>query len=780
MRRRDSRPKIPAQRHGKGPGARVREWVGGRLTLPVYITAGAPYRPEMVLWLELPEDLIVGHEVIDPKGPPVSFAETLRRAMASPMAGPPRRPRRIRVAEAHLAAELRGAIPDMEVVVAATPELDAVMAAMMGSLPGDGSGQESYFEGGRIAADAVAVLFEAADALFRLAPWRLAQDSQVLRLDIPALGVEGACVSIIGALGESLGLVIFPSHLAMERFQTLMAARHEDDGPLDMGTATLSLNYGRGADLPAGMRREAAEHGWPVAGPAAYPWVQHRDRDGTMRPLEERDMRIAAACASAVAGFFSKHRACFEQAAPQPDRERLIGPGGIETWLAMPYEAGGPRVSGEECAPPHLPPASQVARPSAAELHQIDNRLIEGLMDFAARRFDKALQGAARALTAGDGVFGLLPAFLVYQVLIDGQPVAQWFAQENDGRLSDTERAWMEAQQASRLSVWEALSVDPGRGLRLRDLLTGEVREVQEVGASKSLIARYAMLARVVDFRGLSLLCGVHLRPLPPRETAQVVERARSLLRRKGTDAGGRLRGERMGRYLISRWEEAVAELDGRTAALPRLENTDGEDLLLTTDRFDFDPSLRSQILSSLAAMDGIRPEDDGGPELTYLLERPGGGMVGGRGETVLAMIRIDAGRLRVETNSVARADRIRERIEAACGGQIRHRSREHTDPLALMGQRGGIAGPGDRPSPLPSDEANAAIQAMKGRHYAHWPDQPLPALGGKTPRAAVRTQTGREQVEVLLKEFEISEVGAPEGQRFDFSILRQDLGLPS
>ena len=46
--------------------------------------------------------------------------------------------------------------------------------------------------------------------LYRSAPWESACDDQILRDDIPDLN-EGACLSIIGALGESLGFVLFPS-----------------------------------------------------------------------------------------------------------------------------------------------------------------------------------------------------------------------------------------------------------------------------------------------------------------------------------------------------------------------------------------------------------------------------------------------------------------------------------------------------------------------------------------------------------------------------------------
>ena len=76
------------------------------------------------------------------------------------------------------------------------------------------------------------------------------------------------------------------------------------------------------------------------------------------------------------------------------------------------------------------------------------------------------------------------------------------------------------------------------------------------------------------------------------------------------------------------------------------------------------------------------------------------------------------------------------------------------------------------------AEEMNAIALDFKRRHYADWSDRPLPALGGQTPRAAVRTQAGRAQVDLLLKEAEMAEARAPKGQAFDFSVVRRDLGL--
>ena len=46
------------------------------------------------------------------------------------------------------------------------------------------------------------------------APWRRMSDQHILRVDIPHLGVDGACISIIGAAGESFGLALFAGDLS--------------------------------------------------------------------------------------------------------------------------------------------------------------------------------------------------------------------------------------------------------------------------------------------------------------------------------------------------------------------------------------------------------------------------------------------------------------------------------------------------------------------------------------------------------------------------------------
>lgn len=64
----------------------------------------------------------------------------------------------------------------------------------------------------------------------------------------------------------------------------------------------------------------------------------------------------------------------------------------------------------------------------------------------------------------------------MYQQRFDGRPVVYWYVEARSARLAPRERAWLAAQRAAWVSVWEVLDVDAGATLTLRDLLTGEER----------------------------------------------------------------------------------------------------------------------------------------------------------------------------------------------------------------------------------------------------------------------------------------------------------------
>jgi hypothetical protein len=772
----------------------AREWVGGRLVMPVFVMEGEARRPEIILWLELPDELIVGCQLVDPKGPPVAFAQTLRGAMKKPMAGAPRRPERVRVAEEGLAQELHAVFGDkLDVRVAPTPELESLLGRIFPPMAGRDE-PESYLEPDELTPAAVEDLFQSAEMLYGLAPWKVADDDQVLRVDIPSLGVQGWCLSIIGALGESLGFVLFPSLEGYDAF-VRAADKAQRQSPPDFGTSSLALTFERGADLPSAMRREVAEHRWPVAGPEAYPRLEHREADGALRPLTTRDVRIGAACARAIVTLLIRHPGVFKDDKGGPICESYQDERDLLVRITAPYEAFSmfqidkpkaievgrnrpcPCGSGKKYKKCCLAVRDKAGRSGVerATVHDLDERLVNEMARYATRRFGRAWRRCAEAFVDPEEAGQLFLPWSVYEATVKGRPIVEWFLEERGRRLRDEEREWLGAQRRAWLSVWEVTEVEPGRSVTVRDLLTGEERCIQEVSGSQTLVRRDAVLGRVVDQGGLSVFCGTHPRPLPPVEAAEVVRRTRARIRRKGVVPIERLRDQAIGRYLITRWEKAVDELDLLRAMPPKLHNTDGEELLLTTDHFTFEPARRAEIESRLAAIKDVSLPLENEPEPHFTFLRPGNAMHKRWENTVMGTASLSEESLRLETNSVKRADDLRRRVEAACGALLHHRVREHSDPLALLDRRKPV---GPRTSTMPSQEAAQMIKAFKEKSYADWIDESIPALGGKTPREAARTSLDREKLDILLKDIENREARLPEVERFDFSRIRRELGL--
>lgn len=801
----------------RDPSAGPLEWVGGVLSPPLFIgDREEPFRAGWVVWLENPSGLVVGQELVAPEEAEGAVGRVLRAALERPLVGPRRRPDALRVADAGLLPEvtaaLEGAVP---IDVAPTPELDAVLEEFVESLseraPGDDA-EESYLEGGRIAPELVAGLFAAARVLYAVAPWKVATDDQVLRMDIPALGVEGACVSIIGKLGESRGVLLFPSLAGYEAFLAAAEEPLREGRRVDPGSDWLALDFERGADLPVSLRREVASHGWPVAAADAYPRVRHPDRDGLLRPLAPRDVEIAAACATSLAAFFARHGEIFEAEEFEPVCESCFDKNDREVRFTVPYEAfpqldigavieegltasaaagGAARVgrnspcpcgSGrkykkcclardeEARAAGREPHANEAGHPG----HELDRRLLARLLNFARAELGEEWLQFAGDFADADASAQLSAHWAAYHYEARGQTVAACYLERHGQRLSRAERAWLDAQRAAWLSVWEVTHVSPGEGMTLCDLLSGETRQVREASGSRTAVLRDAMLARVVDHGDVSLLCGAHPRPLPPVEAAEVVRRARGRLRRKRQVPVERLRDEAFGRYLIRRWEETALELLARRTVLPELTNTDGDPFLATTDHFEIAPGQEPAVEAALAALEGVEPPDPGEEPPVYTFLRPGNALHRSWENTVVGQARVSRTALALETNSRERADALRKRVEAACAGRIRHRAREHADPLS---SRAAAVRPGASPE-LAGPEAEQLLFEWKRRYYADWLDEAIPALDGRTPRQAARTAQGRGALDVLLKDMENREQRAVPGAAFDFAQLRRQLGL--
>ena len=72
--------------------------------------------------------------------------------------------------------------------------------------------------------------------------------------------------------------------------------------------------------------------------------------------------------------------------------------------------------------------------------------------------------------------------------------------------------------------------------------------------------------------------------------------------------------------------------------------------------------------------------------------------------------------------------------------------------------------------------ELSTAVQDMLDEHYMAWLDMRLPALGGRTPREACRTASGRQKVAMLIRT--MPDPGGPAPVRVPREAMLRELGL--
>jgi hypothetical protein len=192
----------------------------------------------------------------------------------------------------------------------------------------------------------------------------------------------------------------------------------------------------------------------------------------------------------------------------------------------------------------------------------------------------------------------------------------------------------------------------------------------------------------------------------------------------------------------------------------------EGDPLELSTVVFDLDDERAARrILSSHAAFE---PDNEGG--FTWLVPAEAY-------DRVLGRVSVSPDQLRLETYSVEHALLGKDVLEAALPGRLQHRLTSSTpiEPRLVDQMEDN-----EEESDLPPELAREALEQFLTRYYREWMDEPIPALGGRTPRLAARLELMRPQVMDLLRDIEHvmdrdRRAGRP---AIDIGWMRRELGL--
>jgi hypothetical protein len=389
-------------------------------------------------------------------------------------------------------------------------------------------------------------------------------------------------------------------------------------------------------------------------------------------------------------------------------------------------------------------------------------------------------------LDQGEGAFHLWFAFDV--VLEGGHTVADLFLEREGGRLRAGEREYLERMRPTHLRLYEVVEVRPDEGLRLLDLWTEERLWIRERLATRQLVRWDLVAARTMPGAdGDPVLEGVpFVFAAGDREPllAELRDAHATFLREH---PAGDLTAffKQAGALFFQLWLDYTA-----LPSAPPLLTPEGDPVELARVTFDVRDGVA--VARALAGHPDLGTQDDGSYVWTEPLEtgpdrEPTGGIViesrpwrpGEAPRRSLGTIVLEGESVRFEATSRSRAARGRGFLEGLLGRAVRFRDVTYQDvDEALAEHRASHLPP---PDELPPEVQAELTAGFLDEHYRKWPDMPLPALGGRTPREAAGLPGVRPDLVALLKDMESrAERGRREGRpAYDFGWLWAELGLP-
>jgi hypothetical protein len=348
----------------------------------------------------------------------------------------------------------------------------------------------------------------------------------------------------------------------------------------------------------------------------------------------------------------------------------------------------------------------------------------------------------------------------------DGHTLLDLFLETEAGKLSEGERNFLEGMRGSHLRLYEILEVKLDQGFEVRDLWDDRRFHVRERAATRQIVAWDLVVARIgprggdgeTVFETLPYL----FRAADKDDLLQGLRKAHRTFAREFPDQDICGFFRKMAPVFHKLWLERVA-LPPR----PKLVTGDGEPFIFA--RVIFDLVDREAAIRSLADRDDI--VDHGNGSCVWL--EPAGNFQRSAGT-----ITIEEKRVVFETTSKKRAEKARDELPNLFGGVARFRAISYEDVEQALNRAPQTTQ--HKEPDIPLEEQRKVLGEFYEQHYRKWLDEPVPALGNRTPRDAARLKTVRPKLITLLKDFE----SHTERQRrageiaYDFSWMWAELGL--
>jgi len=286
---------------------RVEEtWQADVQRLPVWIhAAGEPTRPWVSLIADVESDAILATEIVSDEPRDNLLLKGVWQALCSPAAGVAHRPGIIQVASDRQREVLAARLETIGVRCVTNSDLKHVRL-LIDELAAHFGGRQQHkalihSPGVKIAQ--VGSFFEAAAHFYRTRPWRQIPGDSVIRVACERFDSGPWYAVVMGQSGIEQGLALYEDpHL----LRVLLTGQLSDEES-GRRTSAISVTFGEAFEMAPEDLDAIDEHGWPVAGPEAYPCVLRVNPGMALRTPLKWELELLEGCLRSIPDFLGQH-----------------------------------------------------------------------------------------------------------------------------------------------------------------------------------------------------------------------------------------------------------------------------------------------------------------------------------------------------------------------------------------------------------------------------------------------------------------------------------------
>ncbi len=336
--------------------------------------------------------------------------------------------------------------------------------------------------------------------------------------------------------------------------------------------------------------------------------------------------------------------------------------------------------------------------------------------------------------------------------------------------FSAEQRQWIEVLTNTPLRLYEIIDVTQGECMTLRDVILPDDQSVlvREKSGSQQTNQYDLIAARILPVEDHFELSGA-VYSFPRHSSYDLLEELKNEL--EGIESDSPLAKEITSVIIPYHW----LQLFVRAVEIPQvIDYVTGELLLFVTDHYrvqDWD-----ELIYALSAEVDIEGNRDEGWSRLF------------KGEDGLTRgsLNIDSckrpDRIKASYRTQKYADEGKLWLEAVAGTSVEFVSRELSDPKGMLSNlQPDEVKESSISTPLPPEVMTELIEKRIRQLYANWVDEDLQILNDRTPREAIQTSEGLEQVKFLLHTYEHGEAQQAKAQKrtpVSYDFLWQSLGI--